>query len=154
MKKLIFIVPLMLLFLVGCSDNSKSGVITCTLSSNNVVNGYQLQSTYKINYTGKHIESVDTEEIIITDSDDILNYFETTLNDTYKKTNDAYGGYTYTVTKEAGRVTSKVTIDYNEMNLNQFVNDQPTLKTYVEDGKMLVDGIKNLYTSMGATCSE
>lgn len=154
MKKLIFVIPFIVLCLVGCNDNAKTGTITCTLSSNDVVNGYQLQSTYKINYVGNYVNSVDTEEIVTSDSNDILNYFETTLNDTYKKTNEAYGGYNYNVVKEDGKVTSTVTIDYNNMNLNQFVIDQPTLKSYVDDGKLLVNGIKSMYETMGAICNE
>ena len=38
------------------------------------------------------------------------------------------------------------------MNLKQFVNDQPSLKSYVKDDKLLIDGIKLIYESMGATC--
>ena len=56
------------------------------------------------------------------------------------------------VTREEKKVTSDVTIDYSEMDIKEFVEDQPTLNSYVEDGKFLVEGIKALYESMGATC--
>lgn len=154
MKKLIFIVPIFILCLTGCSEELESGVINCTLSSNDVVNGYQLNSTYKINYKGDYVESVETEEIVTSDDSAILDYFETTIKDTYDKTSSAYGGYDYSVVNENGKVISIVTIDYNEMNLEQFVTDQPVLKSYVENNKMLVSGIKSMYEGMGATCSE
>lgn len=150
MKKFIFVLPILAICLTGCGD--KKGIIECELSSNDVVNGYALNSTYKINYNGDFVTSVDTEEIVSSENDELLNNFETTLNDTYYKTNTAYGGYTYNVVKENGKVVSTVTIDYSKMNIEQFVKDQPSLKTYVKDNKLLAEGIQALYESMGATC--
>lgn len=153
MKKLAILVPVLVLSLTGCgTETAKTGTINCTLSTNDVVNGYSLESSYVINYTGDYVDNVETKEEVTSESEDILEYFETTLNDTYSATSKAYGGYTYTVTNENGKVISDVTIDYGKMNIDQYVKDQPTLKSYVEDGKLLVDGIKAIYESMGATC--
>ena len=151
MKKLALLVPVLLLSLTGCGT-TQTGTINCTLSTNDVINGYKLESSYKINYTGDYVDNVETLEEVTSESEVLLDTFETTLNDTYSATNQAYGGYTYTVTNESGKVTSKVTIDYSEMNIDKYVKDQPVLKSYVEDGKMLVDGVKAIYESMGATC--
>lgn len=151
MKKFIFLLPIFILCLTGCG-NEKTGSIVCTLSSKDAVNGYQLNSTYKINYKGEIVESVETEEVVTSDKEEILSTFETSLNNTYKKTNDTYGGYTYKVTKEDGKVTSKVTIDYSKMDIEQFVTDQPALKSYVKDNKLLTDGLKSMYETLGATC--
>ena len=82
-----------------------------------------------------------------------MDYFENYLNTTYQTFDDTYGGYTYKVTKEDGKVTSDVTIDYNEMDIEQYVEDQPSLKTYVEDNKILKDGLISIYEDMGATCN-
>lgn len=70
----------------------------------------------------------------------------------YGKTNETYGGYTYNIENKDGKVVAKVTIDYNKMDLDQYVKDQPSLKTFVKDGKMQLDGVKTLYETMGATC--
>lgn len=151
MKKLtLLIIPILLICLTGCRE--KTGQMVCTLETKDVVNGYELHSEYKINYKDNKVESVKTIEIITSESEDILNYFETTLKDTYSKSNKAYSGYTYNINKDDNKVTSEVTIDYNTMNLKQFVNDQPSLKSYVKDDKLLIDGIKLIYESIGATC--
>lgn len=150
MKKLIVLLPVMLILLTGCG--TKEGTIKCTLSSKDAVNGYSLESEYTINYKGDVVESVDTVEKVTSESSEILDTFETTLNSTYSKMKETYGGYTYDVSKKDNTVTSKVTIDYNKMNIEQFVKDQPSLKSYVEDNKLKVDGIKSLYENMGATC--
>lgn len=150
MKKFFVFLPILLLSLVGCDE--KSGTLVCTLSSNDVINGYKLDSIYKINYFGKTVKSVETIETVISDSSETIDYFETTLNDTYKKMNDSYGGYVYNVTKEDGKVVSNVTIDYSKVNIEQLVKDQPLLKSYVDDNKLLLGGLKSMYESMGATC--
>lgn len=151
MKKFLFIIPVLVVsLLVGCGN--KGGTIECTLSSKDVVNGYELNSTYKIKYTNDYVNSVETVEVVSSDNSEVLDYFKKNLEDTYKKTNENYGGYDYNVTKDQNKVTANVTIDYSKMNLDQFIKDQPALKSYTKDGKLLVDGVKSLYEAMGATC--
>jgi len=156
MKKVLFLLPILAITLTGCfntkTDELTEKSISCTLSTNDVVNGYQLNSTYKINYTGDFVKSVETEEVVTSENETIIDTFEETLNNTYKKTNEAYGGYDYKVTRETGKVTSKVFIDYSKMNLEQFIKDQPSLSSYSKDNKLLVEGIKQMYTSLGAKC--
>lgn len=149
MKKVFLLIPL-LVFLTGC--NTKTGSINCTLSARDVVNGYGLESNYKINYTGKYVDSANTYEVVTSNIDSIIDNFEKTLNASYSAVANAYGGYTYEIIKEEGKIISVVDIDYKKMNLEQYVEDQPTLKSYVKDGKLLVEGLKSLYESMGATC--
>ena len=132
--------------------NEESGSITCSLYSKDVVNNYELTSTYIINYTGEFVDSVNTKEVVDSDVSSILDTLEETLNSTYSASNDAYGGYTYKITRSDNEIISDVFIDYKKMDLEQFVTDQPVLKSYMKDGKLTVEGIKSIYTSMGATC--
>ncbi len=150
MKKFFVLIPILMLCLTGCGSNS--GTLKCTLESKDAVNDYSLSSTYTVNYKKGLVESVDTVEEVSSDSEDVLDTFEDTLNETYSKMNDTYGGYDYKVTKSDGKVTSKVTIDYNKMDLDQFTKDQPALKNYIKDGKLKIEGLKSMYESMGATC--
>ena len=132
--------------------NEESGSITCSLYSKDVVNNYELTSTYIINYTGEFVDSVNTKEVVDSDVSSILDTLEDTLNSTYSASNDVYGGYTYKITRSDNEIISDVFIDYKKMDLEQFVADQPVLKSYMKDGKLTVEGIKSIYTSMGATC--
>ena len=83
MKKLIlFIVPVMLFSLTACNKDTqeeKTGQVVCTLSMNDVVNGYNIESEYKINYKGDFVESVDTVETVTSESQDIIDSFENTF---------------------------------------------------------------------------
>lgn len=139
----------MLLCVTGCGKEEK---LTCTLSSKDVANGYSVESTYNVNAKGGYVESVDTIEEVTSESKETLNAFETQLNSTYSKMNETYGGYDINISINGNKLTSKVTINYNKMNMDQFVADQPALKSYVENGKLKLEGVKTMYESLGATC--
>lgn len=153
MKKVIFLLASMLLVvLTGCQSKEKSGTIICNLSTNDVISGYKLQSEYKIHYNGDYVDSVETTETITSDSEDVLENFETTLTGTYQKMDEAYDGYTYKISNKNGKVTSNVTIDYGIMDVEQLVKDQPSFRSYVKDNKILVQGLKSIYEGNGAVC--
>lgn len=149
MKKVILLVPVILLCLTGCG---KEESLKCTLSSKDAINGYSIESTYNIKAKNDLVESVDTIEEVTSDSEEILEAFETQLNDSYSKMNETYGGYEYSISIDGDKLTSKVTIDYNKMNIDQFIEDQPTLKSYAKKGKLKLDGVKSMYEALGATC--
>ena len=80
-------------------------------------------------------------------------YLQSVLNQTYSKTNETYGGYDFKITKDGNTLTADTTIDYNKMDLKKYVEDNSSLKPYVNDNNMLTtDGLKTLYTSLGASC--
>ena len=160
MKKGLFLLSLLFL-LTGCGEETKEDVIQevpkqatvhCELSSRDVINGYETTAEYTIYYTGDYVDKVDTVETIISDSTEILDTMEAYINTTYDSMNNAYGGYTYEVKKEDGKVISNVEIDYTEMDLDSYVTDQPLMANYVKDGKFLLDGIVEIYEATGATC--
>ena len=154
-----------ILNLIGCvafcfilSACSKAEVeektLTCTLHKKDVINNYELNSTYKVYAKGDAVNKVETTEIVTSDSATVIDYFEETLNSTYKAMNDAYGGYDYEITKEEGKVTSITIINYNELNLNQLANDDASMKLILNDNNQVtVNGLTSLYQQMGAECN-
>ncbi len=150
MKKGIILIPAMVLLLTGCGE--KKGTISCTLSSNDAVNGYKLDAEYTIHYKGDNAEYVESKEVISSDSEDTLATFESSFNSTYNTMNSTYGGYTINITNENGKVTSNIKIDYTKMDLEKLVQDQPAMKLYVKDKKMSKEGLQATYEAMGATC--
>ncbi|MBP3635088.1 MAG: DUF1307 domain-containing protein [Bacilli bacterium] len=150
----ILAISLCMFLLVGCSSKEEK-IVTCTLTNDQSASGYKLDSTYKIYATDDSVTSVETEEVVTSDNEQIRNYFEKTLNDSYQTADKTYGGYTYNVKNEGNKVTSKVTIDYTKMNLDKFVKDNSSMKAYVnKDNKITLKGAKNIYESLGATCEE
>ena len=113
---------------------------------------YKLESTYKINYTGKTVDSVETVEKVTSSNSTVLDTFEKTLKETYENANNKYGGYTIDIKKSDSEVVSTVKIDYSVMDVEQFAKDEPSIKGYIDGNKLTVDGLKAIYTAMGATC--
>lgn len=148
------ILVITIILITGCSSTQNKEIIkTCTSTSNDVANGYKLQSDYKIYAKGDVVEKVETIETITSDDEETLSYFAEYLEDTYESTNEVYGGYTNTVTEEEGKVVSKTTIDYNVMDIEKYVEDNTIMKNYVNtDNKILLDGMVAIYEALGATC--
>ena len=147
--------------LTGCESNEtvdnddnvepELSMITCVMDDVSY-DGYTLDSEYIVNYSGDYVDNVVTTETVTSDSEDILDYMEEYLNQNYEFSDETYGGYTYNVSRSSNQVSATVTIDYSVMDLEQFKEDQPSISSYIEDGKFLVDGIVEMYESFGATC--
>lgn len=169
MKKLLksLLVISMVVLISGCGDKKEEvqnqgetpkqeateKTYKCSLTSNDVVNGYKLESLYEIYAKDDVVKEVVTEEKVTSEDNAILDTFETTLNDTYKATDETYGGYDYEIVRSGDELVSTTTIDYSAMDLKKYVEDNSVLKSYVNDNNELtVEGIKKLYTSLGATC--
>lgn len=158
MKKVLklLIVLLVVTILCGCGiKTEEERVIKCTASQKNLSNGYEIKSEYNIHAKGDVVKSVKTKEIVTSDQESILSYFETTLNSTYEKYNNEYGGYKYEIAKDGNTVTADVEIDYSKMDIAKFGNDNTVLKNYMNDNNELtVVGLKTMYKSLGATCED
>lgn len=156
MKKLkkIFVVlgcSTLALTLVGCGAKEKT--FTCTLYKKDVINNYELTSTYKVYATGDVVDKVETTEFVKSDNALMIDYFEETLEKSYKSMNEAYGGYDNKITKEELELTSITTIDYSNMDIAQLIKDDSSMKSIVNNNnKITVEGIKSLYEQLGAEC--
>ncbi len=139
------------LLLSGCMD--KKQVSKCTLSNDQSASGYSINSTYNIYSTNGIVNSVQTKEVVTSKNTTILAYFEDLLKKQYESANSSYGGYEFKVSKTDNKVTSTVTINYEKMDLDKFVKDNASMKSYVnKSNKLTLDGVKKLYESLGATC--
>lgn len=145
-----------MLLLVGCGSKSAELKTTkCTLTKNDVVNGYKLESTYEISYSNDSVKKVHSIEKVISESSEILDQFETTLNNTYSTMNNTYGGYTYEVKKSDDNVTSDVTIDYEKVDLDKLSKDDSSISAIINDDKEISkEKLQSMYESLSATCEE
>lgn len=154
MKKVVssIIITLFAVVMTGCGK-AEEKTLTCTLHKKDVINGYEINSTYKAQAKDNVVTKVETQEIVTTDTPEMANYFEETLQNTYQKMHQSYGGYEFTVTNKDNKVTSDVTIDYTKLNLEQLAKDDSAIKGILDDkNRMTLDGMKALYEAQGATC--
>lgn len=154
MKKYFMVLTLIITVFMVSGCGKKEIMKTCTLTQTNSVQGYKMENEYKIYGTGKVVDKVITTETIISDNDEILDYFEEYVNSTYKTMNDNYGGYEYSIKRDNDKLISKTTIDYNKMNVKKYVEDNSIMKNYANsDNQLLISGITQIYELMGATCN-
>lgn len=80
---------------------------------------------------------------------------EEQLSQNYEKMDESYGGYTTNISKNGNKVVSEVEIDYEHMDVESLLEDQPSMKNYANDNNQLtLEGVKTIYKAMGATCEE
>lgn len=131
------------------SGNQKT---TCTLTSDQSKNGYKLETKYEIISKNDIVKEVKIKETVTSKDEKVLEKFEKQLKEQYEYNNKTYKGYTYKVSKSNDKVTTDVTINYNEFNLEKFIKNNEAMKQYTKDNKFTLKGAKQLYERTGATC--
>lgn len=147
-----------LLLVSGCGSKqavaAEEKTLSCTLHRRDVINNYELDSTYVVYYKNNVVNKVKTTEVVSSSDQTIIDYFKETLDSSYSAMDKAYGGYEYTITPEDGKVTSITSIDYTKINMDQLIKDDASIKSIVNSkNQITVNGIKKLYQQMGAECS-
>ena len=152
MKKLGIVLVLVFL-LCGCGKNYKNvKSLKCTVHRSNVEDGYEVDATYEATAENGYAKTLKTKEVVTSTNAEKLDEFEENFHTTYDHMIEAYGGYTYNVTREENKVIADLTLDYSQTNLNKMVEDLPALEDYIEDGKMTISGLKKMYESTDGTC--
>ena len=141
---------LILIILLVLFGGSKKTV--CTLVSNQTKNGYKLETKYEISSKGNIVSTVKIAEKITSKDTKKLENFEKQLNDQYKFNQSTYKGYKYKVVKSGNTVTTDVTINYKDFDMEKFIKNNEAMKQYTKDNKLTLEGAKKLYESTGAKC--
>ena len=147
-KSLLLLVLCSVFLLVGCGSNNESKM-TCTLSQS--YGDYEINFHYDVYYDGKYVTHIESEEIIISTDESILDYLEETINEVSEEAK-VYGGYTFDLKRSNNKIVSTTKTDYSKMNLSKLQEDEPTIN-YIEDGKVTLDGIKSMYMVLGIKCN-
>lgn len=152
MKKIKFLVLLiMLTLLVGCnSNNSKEAIKTCKLDKS--MSDYRIISEYNIYGQNGVANKVVTIERIVSSDEDTLDFFETYMKNIYEDINNQYGGYIINIEKKDDEVVSKITIDYNEMDLEKYTKDNNAQELVNSNNQMLISSLVSMYEASGAVC--
>ena len=138
------------IFLSGCQ---KTNIVTCTLNKNDLENDYQMTGTYEIYTDGETVNKVITVEQIFSDNDEVLNSFEDYLKGVYNPMAENYGGYDINIKKNDDSLTSTIENDYQEVDIEKLLVDQPAMSSMVNDkNQVLLASIKASYATLGAVC--
>lgn len=140
------------LLLVGCK-NEKSVSNTCKLISDQSANGYKSTTKYVIYSKDGVVKTIEQTEVVESNNKNILDFFSKQYEKQYNNYSDTYGGYTYTGKIDNNKLTSKIVIDYNKVDMKKYIEDNNGIKKYVNKNNMFtLDGIIKMYKNIGATC--
>lgn len=151
MKKRVLFAGLavMLVAATGCGKES-SKTMTCTMNGE-VVKGTTINSEYKVTYTGKYVDLVESTETVKSDTKEILDTYKTTVTSMYSPYDDLKY-YDVDIKSTDDALTTKVTINYAKIDTDKLVEINSATGKLLEDGKIALDTLKTVYEQMGATC--
>ncbi len=149
-KKILFGgLMVMLVAVTGCGKVSKT--MTCTMSGE-VVKGTKINSEYKVTYTGKYVDLVESTETVDSDTKAILSTYQKTVESMYSPYKDLKY-YDYDIKLNGNQLVTKVTINYAKIDTDKLVEINSAIGKLMKDGKVELDTLKEIYEKqMGATC--
>ena len=149
-KNMLFLSLVIMLAIVvtGCGKSSKTMI--CTMSGE-VVKGTNIETEYKVTYTGKYVDLVESKEVVKSDTKAILDAYKKTVESMYSPY-DEVKYYDYKVELKDDTLTSTATINYAKIDANKMIEINSANSKMFDDGKVPVDTLKTVYEQMGATC--
>ena len=148
-----FLISLLLILVVvvtGCGTKEEEKILTCTMKGT-VVEGTDINSTYKVTYKGDYVELVESTETVKSDNEQILSTYQKTVEAMYSPYKDVKY-YDYKIDLKDGTLTSTATINYAKIDTDKMLEINSANSTFIKDGKVTVSAIKQIYEQMGATC--
>ena len=147
-SKTLSVLVLSILVLTGCGKDKKE-VMTCTrtLNQNNVEMGF----TYKINYTGDYVNTIETTEEVKSENAEYLNTLKTAVENTYAPYKNVEH-YNYNVKIDGNKLVSTTKIDYDKIDTKKLIELDSANGKLIKDGKVKMNDLKQVYESLGATC--
>ena len=138
------------ILLVGCGSKGEPKILTCTLDRN-ITSEAKLSSVYKVSYTDRYVNSIQTIETITSDSDSMLSTYKEQFDKVYANYRKIKG-YNNSIRKEDNKLISTTDIDYQTINMDELIEIDSSIASFLEDGKLKVSDIKTAYEASGATC--
>lgn len=151
MKKVIVgvITCLSLMLLTGCGAEQKT--MKCSRTLNQSGASFDLQ--YEVLYTGDTVNTVKSTEKVTSDSKEVLETYRAAVEKQYEPYKDIEH-YDYNVSIDGNVLTSTANIDYSKVDTDKIIDVDSANKSLIQDGKVKLDSIKQLYSQMGITCEE
>lgn len=165
MKKTFLLISF-LLILTGCGNNNKNkkendNNVELDISNanyvceiNNTEDEYNLIGKYAIYLDNDDVIKINSVEVVESDNDNTLSYFESYYLSNYDKIAN-YSGYEYDIKQEDNKLIVNVTIDYQTFNTESYVIDFPDSAEIFDDQfKLKIDKLLDNYEKQGIKCEK
>ena len=148
--KKIILVLILTVCLTGCSLGGTK-TMTCTRTATQGT--LKLDVNYTVTYSGKYVKKVESTEKIISSSTSALETYKKTVENIYAPYNDIEY-YDTEVSIDGDTLTSKVVIDYENIDTDKLIKLDSSIGNIVKNGKIKIEDMKSIYEQTGATCTE
>lgn len=146
-KNLLFIALIGVLFVTGCNKTTK-----CSTTIDN--GNYKVVSEYNITYDkNQNVVSIDTNEVVTSDDETILDYIESSVNSSFEKYKDLKY-YNFNLKREKGKLSETIKVNYSKLDIDKFIAIDNSVESMFSNGKLKYDTIINTYKALGITCEE
>lgn len=150
-KKILFVALLtMILIVTGCNAKQETKTLNCSLKGT-IMEGIETNSNYKVAYQGEYVQTIETKETVTSDNQEYLETLKQTVESIYSPYKNVEH-YNYDVTVNGNTLISTTFIDYSKIDVNKLLEINSAFGTLIEDGKLKVSDVKNVYKQMGITC--
>ena len=149
MKKIIPIILIILSIIIIYYIFNKEDKIICT--NKNANEEYTLTSKYKVYYKKNEVYKIIIEEEIEAVTTNVLNEITDNIDKTYKQYKEEIGSYDYIINKKQNKAKTKITMIYDEMNMESYKKYNPNAQLN-ENNKYNLEDLKKLYEERGITC--
>ena len=148
------VIGIMAIILVTIISNQNK-TFSCTQTSDQPNLGYKTETTIKIFYNDNQTKRVKSTKNIETNNKEKLDELVDNYTSQYDLNNTNYGGYSKTSSKtDDMHATFIGEIDYEKVDMQKFIEDNPAIKQYTDNGKLTKDGTKRMYEASGFICKE
>ena len=148
--KKIILVLILTVCLTGCSLGGTK-TMTCTRTATQGT--LKLDVNYTVTYSGKYVKKVESTEKIISSSTSALETYKKTVENIYAPYNDIEY-YDTEVSIDGDTLTSKVVIDYENIDTDKLIKLDSSIGNIIKNGKIKIEDMKSIYEQTGATCTE
>lgn len=144
------------LALTGCGDkkaqtNSKELITECVRTAT-IQEGVSVNLNYKVISKDGIVAKIETVEVVTSDDKSVLENFKKSAENTYSPYKDVKY-YDYDITIDKNVLTSKTAIDYENIDTDKLIEIDSANGQLIKNGKVKLDDVTNLYSSIGATCT-
>ncbi len=156
MKKILPICLIVIIIIVGGVLYSNTGPDKTTCIQEFHQEPYDLLvNEYTIYSEDDIVTKVVTKKTAGCNDQNRLKEVEDNINNSYKTMNEKYSGYSYKSSIKNNKLVSVAEIDYKVFDMEKYVNDIVAMKAYVnEKNQYTLEGAKQYYQHIGATCNE
>lgn len=165
-RKYLVLIIIAFILLTGCQSKEKKQIISNgeSVNTSKMVHehctrkakanaGIKVELNYDIYYTGENLNLIYSEEKVISANEEDLNEYEKA----YRSIHSHYAALEYydtEVERTDTTITSKMTINYDKIDIQKLIDIEGEEDNIFENGKAKVDKWLELAKKFGTTCEK